>query len=73
MARFSGRHGSLASSLTKWFPMRVQLSGSRVVLDENTRSKPRRGLKQLLCSDHEVIPATSFGDDFGTVGEERPQ
>jgi hypothetical protein len=51
--------------------MRVQFSGSRAVLDENTKS--RRGLKQLLCSDREVIPASSVGDDFSTVGEEKPK
>ena len=59
--------------LTKWLPMRVQLSGSRAVLDENISYKPRRGLKQLLCSDREVIPAPSVGDDFRTVGEEKPK
>ena len=55
----------------KWLPMRVQLSCSRVVLEEST--KPRRGLKQLLCSDREVIPASFDGDDFDTVGEEKPK
>jgi hypothetical protein len=49
--------------------MRVQLSRSRAVLEEDT--EPRRGLKQWLCSDPEVIPDSSVGDDFSTVGEEK--
>lgn len=73
MARFVRSSWQFAFQLTKWLPMRVQLSRSRAVLEENTPSDSRRGLKQLLCPDHEVIPASCGGDDFNTVGEEKPK
>ena len=71
MARFLRSSWHFDIELTKWLPLGVQLSASRAVLEENT--EPRRGLKRLLCSDREVIPASSVGDDFSTVGEEKPK
>ena len=71
MTRFLRSSWQFGIELKKWLPMRVQLSCSRAVLEENT--KPRRGLKQLLCSDREVISVSSVGDDFSTVGEEKPK
>jgi hypothetical protein len=71
MARLFRSSWHLDVEISKWLPLRVQLSRSRAVLEENT--KPRRGLKQLLCSDREVIPVSPDEDDFRTAGEEKPK
>jgi hypothetical protein len=71
MARFVRSSWQFGIELKKWFPMRVQLFCSRAVLEET--AKPRRGLKQLLCSDRKVILDSSIGDGFSAVGKEKPK